>query len=77
MKFLASLALATAALAAPQPFAKRQASSPLDIQIAMDGNSKVKAILTNNGDADLRLLKTGTFLDQAPVEKAKVYSGGT
>ena len=76
MKLLTSITLlASMALATPRSLGRRQtSSSPLDVRIEMDGNSKVKAVLTNNGDKDLRLLKTGTFLDQAPVEKAKVYT---
>ncbi len=75
MKLLASLALASVALATPRALiTRRDNSSPLSVEIAMDGNSKVKAVVTNHGDSDLRLLKTGTFLDQAPVEKAKVYT---
>lgn len=74
MKFLGPLALASMALATPRVWNTRKASSPLDLRIEMDGNSKVRAVLTNRGDHDLRLLKTGTFLDEAPVEKAKIYT---
>ncbi|ATY65109.1 deuterolysin metalloprotease (M35) family [Cordyceps militaris] len=74
MKFLGPLALASMALATPRVWNTRKSSSPLDLRIEMDGNSKVRAVLTNRGDQDLRLLKTGTFLDEAPVEKAKIYT---
>ena len=76
MKLLTSVTmLASVALAVPRSLSTRQTNgSPLDVRIEMDGNSRVKAVLTNNGDKELRLLKTGTFLDQSPVEKAKVYT---
>ncbi|KAJ4165040.1 hypothetical protein LMH87_006687 [Akanthomyces muscarius] len=76
MKLLTSVTmLASVALAVPRSLSTRQTNdSPLDVRIEMDGNSRVKAVLTNNGNKELRLLKTGTFLDQAPVEKAKVYT---
>lgn len=73
MKFLASLALATLAVAAPS---SKRAPSPLDVKLEASGNSAVKATITNNGKNDLKVLKTGTFLDSAPVEKAQVFAGG-
>ncbi|KAJ6788301.1 hypothetical protein PWT90_07729 [Aphanocladium album] len=75
MKFLISSAFVTAALAAPRHLALNQLlpSSPLDVKIQMNGNSQIKAILTNTGDEPLRLLKVGTLLDESPVEKAKVH----
>lgn len=74
MKFFAPLALASLAMAAPSSVQQR-APSALDVQLEMEGNSKVKAIITNNGKNGLKILKTGTFLDTAAVEKAKVFSG--
>lgn len=38
--------------------------------------SVVKAILENTGDEDLKLLRSGSFLDSAPVEKATVSKDG-
>lgn len=75
MKFFAPLALASLAAAAPSAMQQR-APSALDVELQMDGNSKVKATITNNGKNNLKILKTGTFLDTAAVEKAKVTSGG-
>ncbi|KAM5382535.1 hypothetical protein ACJZ2D_002539 [Fusarium nematophilum] len=74
MKLLAGLALASMAVAAP--LADKRAPTPLDVQLQMQGNSKVKAVITNNGKNNLKLLKSGTFLDTAAVEKAQVFSGG-
>ena len=47
--------------------------SPLELSLTMIGNTKVKATLSNTGSTDLKVLKKGTFLDSAPVEKVKVY----
>ncbi|KAI1632752.1 neutral protease 2-like protein [Biscogniauxia mediterranea] len=74
MKFLASVSLlATAASAVSVGLNKRE--SPLDIKLQMIGNTGVKATITNTGSASLKVFKTGTFLDSAPVEKVKVFQG--
>ncbi|CAM1502413.1 Fc.00g043970.m01.CDS01 [Cosmosporella sp. VM-42] len=75
MKFFASLALASLAVAAPA--VQKRAPTPLGVKLELQGNSKVKAVITNNGKKDLKVLKSGTFLDTAAVEKAQVYSGDT
>jgi hypothetical protein len=74
MKFLATLALATLAAAAPS--AEKRAPTPLDVKLEAAGNSAIKATVTNNGKKDLKVLKTGSILDTAPVEKAHVSFGG-
>lgn len=75
MKFLSFIALASMAMAAPS--AEKRAPSPLDVKLEMVGNSEVKATVTNNGKSNLKLFKTGTILDSAPVEKARVAYDGT
>lgn len=75
MKFVAGLALASLAVAAPA--VHQRAPTPLDIKLEMQGNSKVKAVVTNNGKNNLKVLKTGTFLDNTAVEKAQVFSDDT
>ncbi|KAI9151600.1 Neutral protease [Paramyrothecium foliicola] len=67
MKFLAGLTLATLAAAAPG-----KAPTPLDVKLEVVGNSEVKATVTNVGKNNLKVLKTGSFLDNAAVEKARV-----
>lgn len=74
MKLLAGLALASMAVAAP--LVEKRAPTPLNVSLEMQGNSKIKAVITNNGKSNLKLLKSGTFLDSTAVEKAQVYSGG-
>ncbi|KAH8682613.1 neutral protease [Xylariales sp. PMI_506] len=49
----------------------RQAD-PLSVELEMVGNTMVKATITNIGNEDLKIFKTGTFLDSAPVEKVQV-----
>ncbi|KAF4994997.1 hypothetical protein FDECE_12931 [Fusarium decemcellulare] len=73
MKLLAGLALASMAVAAP--LVDKRAPTPLDVQLQMQGNSKVKAVISNKGKNNLKLLKVGTFLDSTAVEKAQVFSG--
>ncbi|KAI1753545.1 metallo proteinase [Xylaria castorea] len=52
-----------------------QGESPLVVKIEQVGNSEVKASITNSGNAALRVLKAGTILDSAPVEKVKIAQG--
>jgi deuterolysin len=75
MKFSTIASLATIASAAVVDMAKRD--SPLDVKLEMVGNTAVKAIITNTGDSDLKVFKTGTFLDDSAVEKVEVFQGGT
>lgn len=71
MKFLGNVAL----LASLASAASMKRASPLDVQIEQVGNSGLKAIITNTGAEDLKVLKTGTILDSAPVEKVHVFQG--
>ncbi|KAI0434168.1 neutral protease 2-like protein [Xylaria sp. FL1042] len=70
MKFLGNVAL-LASLASAASLGKRAA--PLDVQLEQVGNSAIKATITNTGAEDLKVLKTGTILDSAPVEKVQVF----
>lgn len=74
MKFLSLVSLATMALAAPS--VEKRAPTPLDVKLEMVGNSEVKATVTNTGKSNLKVFKTGTILDSAPIEKAQVYYEG-
>ncbi|KAI0550396.1 neutral protease [Xylaria curta] len=74
MKFAAAVsALATMTSAASISIGKP--TSPLDVKIEMVGNTGVKASITNKGTEDLRVFKTGSFLDKRPTEKVKVSKG--
>lgn len=76
MKFSLGVSLlATLASAVSVDMAKRD-TSPLDVKLETVGNSGVKAVLTNTGDSALKLFKTGTILDTAPVEKVEVFASG-
>lgn len=70
MKFIALFAAAASALSI------QQRASPLSVKLEMVGNSEVKATITNTGSENVRLLRTGTILDSAAVEKTNVFSGG-
>lgn len=92
MKLLtAILGLAAFALGAPAPSAEHGLNvdvkldlglggtgqaSPLGVKLEMQGNSEVKAVVTNNAERSLKLLKVGTLLDSIPVEKVAVSSKG-
>ncbi|CAI6020384.1 hypothetical protein V2G26_001867 [Clonostachys chloroleuca] len=65
--FSALLGLASAAAV---DLTKR--ASPLDVKVEQLGNTGFKASITNTGDSALRVLKTGSILDSAPVEKARI-----
>jgi deuterolysin len=48
---------------------------PLSVQLTAAGNSLVKVLVMNNGDAPLNLLSTDTLLDdKRPVERITLYS---
>lgn len=74
MKFLPLVSLAVIASAVVVDITKRD--SPLDVKLEMVGNTAVKAAITNTGDSDLKIFKTGTFLDNSAVEKVEVFQGG-
>lgn len=75
MKFFTGLSLVASALAVRMDVTKRD--SPLKVEIQSVGNSAVKAVITNTGSEPIKLMKTGSILDQTAVEKAEIFSGGT
>ena len=48
----------------------------VSVTLSSVGGSVVKAVIKNNAEKDLTLLKSGSFLDSAPVEKATVSKNG-
>ncbi|KAI9756655.1 MAG: hypothetical protein M4579_003744 [Chaenotheca gracillima] len=48
----------------------------VEVSLSPAENAAVKVSLKNTGATDLHLLKYGTFLDSAPVQKAVVYKDG-
>ncbi|KAI4869879.1 Deuterolysin metalloprotease family-domain-containing protein [Hypoxylon rubiginosum] len=76
MKFSAGISLfAAVASAISVDLAKRD--TPLDVKLEMVGNTAVKASITNTGATDLKVFKTGTFLDEnSATEKVAIYQGG-
>lgn len=75
MKFFAVAAVASLANAVSIDFNKRD--SALDVKLELTGNTAVKAVITNTGSEDLKVLKTGSFLDEAAVEKVEVFQGSS
>lgn len=73
MKFFNSLSV-LASLAGAASIARRDA--PLSVQLEMVSNTGVQATITNTGNEDLKIFKTGTLLDNSPVEKVQVFKGG-
>ncbi|KAF2753596.1 neutral protease [Pseudovirgaria hyperparasitica] len=75
MRFFAAIPVAAALVsAASVDLASR--NTPLEVTLEPTGNSGIKASLTNTGATDLKLFKTGTILDDTPVEKVDVFQGG-
>lgn len=74
MKFLVGASLlASLVSAASVDLAKRD--SPLDLTIELVGNTGVKASITNSGSEALKVLKSGSILDDHEVEKSEVFAG--
>lgn len=74
MKFQVLSIAALASMASAVSFDKRD--SPLDVSLEVTGNTEVKATIKNTGSEDLKLFKTGTFLDDSHVEKVEVFKSG-
>lgn len=74
MKVSTFATLASLASAVSVDFSKRD--SPLEVKLEVTGNTAVKASITNAGAEALKVLKTGSFLDKAAVEKVEVFQGG-
>ncbi|KAJ6788050.1 hypothetical protein PWT90_07492 [Aphanocladium album] len=63
--------LATAAALAPR------ASPSFDVKLERAGNTLIKAIITNTGEENVRILNTANILDHGiPVKKTDVFSDG-
>jgi len=77
MKITLAQFLALAATANCAAINLETRATPLDVKLTSLGNSKVKAEITNNGDASYNLFYKGTFLDtEAPVDKFHVSTAG-
>ncbi|KAI5245883.1 hypothetical protein E4T42_06626 [Aureobasidium subglaciale] len=74
MKVTLSQLIALAATASCTAIDLDKRASPLDVTLTPLGNTKVKAVLTNNGDVSYNLFYKGSFLDSAPVDKFHVTS---
>lgn len=48
---------------------------PLDVKIQVVNNSEVKASITNSGSSSIKVVKTGSILDSADVEKSVIMAG--
>ncbi|KAL0938306.1 deuterolysin metalloprotease [Colletotrichum truncatum] len=73
--YLAALPLIVPLVSASPVTLGRRNSDPLDLELSRDGNTGVKATITNAGNIELKLFVPGTILDKSPVEKVAVYSG--
>jgi deuterolysin len=76
MKFQVLSVAALASLASAVSIALDKRDSPLDVSLELTGNTEVKATIKNTGSEDLKLFKTGTFLDDTHVEKVEVFKSG-
>lgn len=48
----------------------------VNVKLEMQENSKVKATVSNPTGESIKILKTGSILDSAPVQKASVSNEG-
>jgi hypothetical protein len=71
MRFITSLASLAATVSAT---AIRRDAAGLDIQLSAEGNTMVKAVITNKNSIAVELLNKGTILDAGHVEKVSVSS---
>lgn len=69
MKFIASI-LVAAGLATASVIPRDGAG--LDIQLTAEGNTMIKAVITNKNSVDVSILNKGTILDPDAVEKVVV-----
>lgn len=76
MKFFVNVSL-LAALAGAVSVDLGKRDTPLEVKLEMVGNTAVKASITNNGETDLKIFKTGSVLDETAVEKVSVFQAGT
>lgn len=76
MKFQTLSVAALASLASAVSAALDKRDSPLAVSLELTGNTAVKASIKNTGSSDLKLFKTGTFLDDSHVEKVEVFKAG-
>ncbi|TID18442.1 neutral protease [Venturia nashicola] len=75
MRFTSQIAIASlAALVSSKAIKLEKRAPALDVKLSPQGNSVVKAVMTNTGASDINLLNKGTFLDKAAVEKVTVSS---
>lgn len=74
MRFLEVLAVASVGNALSIGLLER--NTGLDVKLEMTGNTAVEATVTNLGSTALKVFKTGTILDDRPVEKVQVFQGG-
>jgi deuterolysin len=77
MRFAAHFVIASLATLVSSTAIKLEKRDPtLDVKLSAQGNTLIKAAITNTGSSALNLLNKGNFLDNAAVEKVTVSSDG-
>lgn len=51
------------------------AAASLDVKLNVVGNTEIIATISNVGASNLRLYKTGSILDNSPVQKVDIFAG--
>lgn len=54
----------------------RAEDKPLSLTISQFGNTAIKATLTNTADQALKLLRSGSILDDNLIQKSHIFSAG-
>jgi len=75
MRLISQLSIAAlVSVASSTAIALTKRASSLDVKLSAEGNTMIKAAITNTGSRALNLLNKGTLLDNAAVEKVRVSS---
>lgn len=75
MRFTSQCSIAfLAALVSSKAIPLEKRAPALDVKLSAQGNTLVKAVITNTGSSAISVLNKGTFLDEAAIEKVTVSS---
>lgn len=72
MKFTIAQVAALVASVSSSAIDLNKRATPLDVSLTPNGNTMVKASITNTGSESYNLLYKGSLLDEAPVDKLLV-----
>ncbi|RMY65939.1 hypothetical protein D0863_08782 [Hortaea werneckii] len=77
MKFTIAQVAALVASVSSSAIDLNKRATPLDVSLTANGNTMVKASITNTGSESYNLLYKGSLLDEAPVDKLLVNTASS